>query len=163
MLSIGTVVSIMTGCSEPSGPKFNGFTHTQPDKGLLYVYRPNSFGAMARNYMAYDKTTGKYLGDLENGTYITYHATPGKKSIAIYEKAWSGKQHTALVLTSLMSPNGAYGGVSSKPDAVYTVNIKKNQVSCLKWDASYRGFNSLNGTVDTATCAKDISKTHKLR
>ena len=162
-LLLGTFVLVITGCGEPSGPQFRGFSKPHANKGLLYVYRPDSFGAMARNYMAYDQTSGKNLGDLENGTYLEYQTTPGIKKIAIYEKEWNAKQHTALIATSLLSPYGAYGGVSSKPDAVYTVNIRKNQITCLKWDASYRGFNALNGPVDNSTCAKGISGLHKKR
>ena len=159
---ISTLIGI-NGCGDPGGPKFRGFNKPQANQGLLYIYRPNSFGASMRNFMAYDKTTGKYLGDLENGTYIVYSTTPGKKSIAIYEKAWNGKQNAALVATNLLSPVGAVklGGASNKPVAVYTVNIKSGVISCLKWDATYIGLNSLNGVVDIKRCAKDIVNLHK--
>ena len=161
---LGITLSIyFTGCSEPKGPKFNGFSKTKSNQGILYIYRPDSFGAMARNYYVYDLTSKQYIGDLENGVYLEYHTTQGQKHIAIYEKAPNAAQNTALIATNLLTPTFAAYGVSNKPDAIYPITVKNNSISCLKWDASYRGFNSLNGVVSKTTCAKALTNLKKVQ
>ena len=157
----GVVLSIgLTGCAA-QGPKFSGYDKPKQNKGLLYVYRPSSFGAGGKDYFAYDEGNKKLIGVLENGSYLKYNTSPGKKSIGIYEKAYSGGMQAFNVATQGLKFLWMAGDIS-KPRAVYTVNVKQNDIACIKWDAGLEGIGDYNGVVSRKTCNEEIVKTSRV-
>ena len=79
-LSLAIGVSLtLAGCGA-NGPDFKGFQKTKPNKGLIYIYRPLSLGAGAKDYIVVDAQNKKVIGILENGSYLKYDTNLGKKS-----------------------------------------------------------------------------------
>ncbi len=160
-LSLGIVASlILAGCGA-NGPAFKGFEKAKPNKGLIYVYRPLSLGAGAKDYIVVDVQNKKVIGILENGSYLKYDTTPGKKSIAIYEKEYSDNQKALGVATQGLKFLWLAGDIS-KPRATYSVQAKSNNIVCIKWDAALEGIGNYNGLVDRKTCNEEIVKTRKV-
>lgn len=77
MIKIGLLVTFaaLTGCAA-TGPAFREITDIPQDKGLVYVYRPNSIIGSAIRYSVYaDKDV---VCKLIRGGYCLYYAKPGE-------------------------------------------------------------------------------------
>lgn len=77
IMKLGLVVTfaVLTGCAA-SGPAFREITDIPKDKGLVYVYRPDSIIGSAIRYSVYaDKDV---VCKLIRGGYCLYYAKPGE-------------------------------------------------------------------------------------
>lgn len=100
LIKLGLLVTftILTGCAA-TGPAFQKINYIPNDKGIVYVYRPNSLIGSAVRYDVY--ANNDLVCHLIRGGYCLYYAKPGevefwgktesKGSITIDVK--SGKEH----------------------------------------------------------------------
>jgi len=77
MIKLGLLVTfaVITGCAA-SGPAFKEITDIPQDKGLVYVYRPNSIIGSAIRYSVY--ADQDVVCKLIRGGYCLYYAKPGE-------------------------------------------------------------------------------------
>ena len=71
-----SVLSLCAGCA--TGPQFSPSAHVgpPPGKALIYLYRMPQLACSACTENI--KVNGNYVGNLKNGSYFTYIATPGR-------------------------------------------------------------------------------------
>lgn len=66
---------LLTGCAS-LGPKFSAVEEIKEDKGLIYIYRPNSFCGAG---VSYDVKVGEEpITTLYNGGYFPYFSNTGE-------------------------------------------------------------------------------------
>lgn len=65
----------MTGCAVEREVAEAGNDHPEPSKALVYFYRPAHFIGGSREIQISDRE--RPLGELGNGTYFVYQASPG--------------------------------------------------------------------------------------
>lgn len=161
------VIMGMTGCGA-RGNQFSGFSQPPKNEGILYVYRPSAVGSGGVKYTVYDVTNEKVIGTLRNGGYIRYKTKPGKIVISMLHDSHTAVAGANLAITLINSPLINSPNYISPyymnriktdiPENIYSVNIRKNDISCIRWNAS--GDKKVpNGSVDKSTCRKEIAKT----
>lgn len=121
----------LTGCGADGLP-FSGFVKPEKGKGVLYVYRPSSFGGVS--YDVKNKTDNNVVGYLRNGGFIKQQMNPGEKTI------WA---QPSLI------------------KATEKIIIKEGEVSCIKGEVGFGvliGRPILN-KIDLNTCKVEIKDT----
>ncbi len=73
------VASLEFGCTTATGPAFQKISQIPQEKGLVYIYRPDSIMGAAIHYDVYAGDVK--LCDLVRGGYCTYLAKPGELEI----------------------------------------------------------------------------------
>lgn len=73
------IASLGFGCATAKGPIFQAIEQIPQEKGVVYVYRPDSFVGAAVHYDVYAGDIK--LCDLVRGGYCSYLARPGELEI----------------------------------------------------------------------------------
>ena len=134
MVSIGAVL-FLSGCGA-SGQQFSQFATPKQDRGLVYVYRPESFvgGGVYYDIHVTNPSNPDFIaGELVNGSYVQIDIPSGENEI--------------------------WGKTESKSSV--TLDVKKGETYCVKGGV---GIGFLVGrpnleVVDMATCKTEIVET----
>lgn len=120
----------LSGCGA-KGAKFSGFQKPVEGKGLIYLYRPESFNGGSVYYDVHAQ--GKVIGTLRNGGYFLAYLEPGETEIWAKTKA---------------------------KNAVY-IDIKPNTMYCVKGgvDVGLMMGRPTLVTVNQMTCKHEILET----
>lgn len=79
-------VAFMSGCAT-NGPAFAKVDTIPPDKGLIYIYRPQAFQGGAVSYDV--RVNDQVVTHLSNGGYCPYFAAPGEAQVSAKTEATS--------------------------------------------------------------------------
>jgi len=154
------ILLFLNGCGA-TGKQFSEFAQPTNDQGLIYIYRPSNFEASAMDQVVYDITNNKTIGLLKNNGYIQYLVKPGDLTIAVSSNPNIGHAIAGFLLVDLSTVAIAETiNPSEKPKRVFTIKVKPNIITCLRWSASSIS-NTPNGVVDNKTCRKEIGKTRQ--
>ncbi len=130
-----TAVLFLSGCGA-SGQQFSQFATPQPDKGLVYVYRPSSLlgaGVYYDIHVTNPSNPNLIAGELVNGSYLKIDVPVGESEV--------------------------WGQTESK--ASVTLDIKNGETYCVKGGV---GIGFIVGRpnldiVDMNTCKTEIAET----
>lgn len=134
MVSTG-VVLFLSGCGA-SGQQFSQFATPKQDRGIIYVYRPESFvgGGVYYDIHVTNPSNPDFIaGELVNGSYVQIDIPSGENEI--------------------------WGKTESKSSV--TLDVKKGETYCVKGSVGigfFVGRPNLE-VVDMATCKTEILET----
>ncbi len=122
----------LSGCSA-KGELFAGFEKPKPDRALLYVYRPDSFGGSGVYYGVHvnnkeNNNTG--IGQLKNNAFLKMDIPEGESEV------WAETESKSSV----------------------TLDAKKNEIHCVKGEVGIGLFvgRPYLSIVDANTCKAEI-------
>lgn len=116
---------ILSGCAfnKPQGQAFVPHTLSQPDRVLIYVYRPKgeTFG--------YDRAyslvaNGQIVTDLLYEGYYPFEVGPGKLSLAADLKNTSAQQLRVGLVDFALRPEAAKMDIETKAGATYFIKFR---------------------------------------
>jgi hypothetical protein len=152
------IAALFSGCGA-TGKQFNGFVKPADNNGIVYIYRPSNLEVAALDQIVYDVTNNRAIGQLANNGYITYKTKPGNITIAISANPGAGHSMVKLLLFNSSTLDVAQAiDPSDKPKRVFTINVKPNKITCLRWSASTIS-DIPNGIVNNETCKNEIIHT----
>jgi len=92
--SVGMIALFVVGCAAvPPGSQFQPLSEPPKSKGVIYIYKPDSYGKSIYDIYA----NGELVTTLFKGGYYPYVANPGENTIAGIKKARVGEILTVLL------------------------------------------------------------------
>lgn len=118
------LVVVLSGCAfnKPQGAAFSPHAFSQPDRALIYVYRPKG------ERFGYDRAyslvvNGRIVTDLLYEGYFPFEVEPGRLSLAADLKNTTGQQLRVGLLDFHLRPDAARMELETKAASTYFIKF----------------------------------------